>query len=185
MRLSVFIYDKLCSNILNDTFVIFLNKFYQLMNNTEEFFVKKSIKKFITFKIFSFICESLTFRSHVLELLNRKFHGRYRSNIRSFKWYDFVTLAFNDMVLSKRDYFIAFLNSRFIIDFLSDNFPFVIKCVLIVSILGYEINKLWQWHAENFVIKCDYFNNFFIFCSFHQQRLLARFLFFYWYEFSS
>lgn len=137
------------------------------MNYAEEFFVKKSIKKFITLKIFSFICKSLTFWSNIFELLYRKFHRWNRGNIRSFKWNYFMTLAFYDMIFSKWYYFITLFNSWLIIDFLSDNFPFVIKSMLIVLVFRYKINKLWQWHTEDLIIKCNYFDRFLIFSSFH------------------
>ena len=53
-----------------------------------------------------------------------------------------MALAFYYVIFSKGNYFIAFFDSGFIVDFLSDDFPFVIKSVLIVPIFRYEINKL-------------------------------------------
>ncbi len=150
IRLSIRINNKPSNHTLYHTFIILFDTVDDLLDSSEKFFVKISIKKFITLDI-------LSIRNHKL-FLRHSFFKRIRSRsifcsnlVPRGQCNIFARFTFNNMIFSVTFNGIALLHLTTIHLFLNHP-PLVVKKLVSLLVLTNVLQKLKQSQLQNLLV---------------------------------
>ena len=77
-----------------------------------------------------------------------------------------MTLALYKVVIARVRDLVVLFDSRLVVDFLSDHFPFFVERMFVILALLYVADELQQRHGKYFIIEHDDLNSLLIFLSF-------------------